>query len=522
MPDGPTPVQSCDDPSRRVAPYHFGFFGALLIALGLFSSVPCWSCTRGHDEHRSNRDSRGNPTQPRLGVITPEPATSQPPASAASAAGAATPVEPGELGFGSVPLLPSPEAVTENHRGFAEYKRKRIEIALSYFEQAVAKAPDFDLARYNATAMLALLGRHAECAKSLSSLLKRDLPRFYPRLLADPDFETFRASEAGRSSVRQAESLREVWLGLAKTGVPMTAYVSHRLGTTDGMPEVAHQRPEWFRVGVWLPSAQRFLALLPPLPHALGALLDPALGRGLVVDGEISLCRADFCPRLDHVRIFDFDRFVPAATPKTSIDVEGEGSMLFEVRVELTERGPRWLANDRASEVWQEAIDGRAERSKIQAASEWLGLHVGMLGGYFVHLPKGWRRVKNYLVLPDGRRVKLTWRDASAALELVEVPGRNQAILVAVRAGCDCLERETSILDYTVQVLDLLHLTLTLWDKGQGMAAAYADSDRGIYLQRNQRLERFGAAGVERPAQQLPNGMLLCPPMIPDGNCCGL
>jgi hypothetical protein len=467
------------------------------------------------------RDPKGKRWPPSEASSTTVEPVSQPPVASASAEGANASVDPKELGFASVPRLPSAEAVTANNRGFAEYKKRRIEPALRYFEEAVAKAPDFDLARYNTTAMLALLGQHEACAMGLSALLRRDLPRFYPRLLADPDFEGFRASETGKSSVREAESLREVWLGLAKTGVPMTAYLAHRLTYSDGMPEVDHQRPDWFRAGVWLPDVQRFIALVPPVPHALGALIDPVLGRGLVVDAEVSLCRMDYCPRLEQVRIFDFNQFVPTTAPKTTLTVDGAG-FLFAVRVELTARGPRWLANDRASEGWNEVIEGRVEAAKIQAASEGLGLNVGTLGGYFVNLPKGWKQVKKYLVLPDGRRLKLAARDAWATLDLVEIPERNQAILVAVRAGCECTATEASFLDFTVQVLDLVHLTLTPWDKGQGMAAAYFGADKGIYLQRNDRLERFDNAGEKTPTQQLPSGMLLCPPMIPDGNCCGL
>jgi hypothetical protein len=341
-------------------------------------------------------------------------------------------------------------------------------------------------------------------------------------LLEDPDFEAFRASTQGKALLKDAQSLRDTWLELAKTGVPILAYVPHTLVMVDGLLEAEHQRPDWFRAGAWLENAQRFLPVLPATPRPLGAIVDLQTGRGVVIDANVNPCHFDYCPRLDRIQLFDFGKFVPTTPVRPAVTLNELDYRSSGLDVELTASGPRWLENENLNQAWYEVIDGLPGRAKVQSTLARGLLHIGVLGGYLTHLADGWTRDKRHLVLPDGRRWKLPAREAFGHLQLVELPKRNQAILVTVREGCECTRSEHTFLDYSVKILDLTTLTLSPWDAAPGIAAIYVDREGGIYLQRNDRLERFENAGANEPSRRLPKGLLLSPPMISDGNCCGL
>lgn len=433
------------------------------------------------------------------------------------------PIPLSELGFAAVPRLPNPTALERNNQGFAEYKKGKLENALRSFQDALALAPDFDLARYNSAAMLARLGRHAEVSTILRQLLRRDLPRFGPRFSSDTDLVNFRDTELGHALREEVERLRQTWLTQAKLGLPMLAYVRHPVAIGGTLPEPSHVRPEWFRAGVWLEATQRFLPLFPPTPRPVTALVDPEGGRGLVVDARTNPCLFDFCPRFDDIELYYFDQFLPDALGKPQVSIDSGAQYLFRIGVALGESGPRWLVNDNLDIGWRESVGGESRRAKMVGPAPSSVETIGILGGFSTHLPKGWKRTRSHLVLPDARKLKLSMALAGSKLQVVELPDRKTALLASVHYGCVCGEQENgSILDYSIWTLDRSELKLSPWKKGSGNVTLRLGPDGGLYLQRDNQVTRYQQWPSETSSHPLPSGFLLIPPLVRDENCCGL
>ena len=426
------------------------------------------------------------------------------------------------FGYATVPRLPGPDAVAANSRGLQQYRAKKLDAALRLFQQAVRSAPDYDLARYNAACVMALLQQHAASAAELSGLLRRDLPRFLPRLAADTDLETLRASARGQALMREANSLHQTWLELARRGIPAVAWIPYVPRSGAGLDEPPHVRSRWFRAGVWVHDTRRFLPLVPPVPDALAALVDVQAARALVVSAPVEPCLFDMCPRLGEVSVTYFDSLVPRQAP-ASRSLPGQSQLVLSaVSVELGSTGPRWVLGEGRVSVWRELADGHPIRAPEQG---WAGkprVVAGVLGTRLVHLPEGWKARPHELLDARGRSIPLPRRFQGAELQLELLPGGKQGLLVAQWAGCECERAQQSVLRYGIEILDLDRRQLSPWLQGAASASIRVGPGGGVYVQRDRRLERYEGVGVGARSERVPNGVVLTPPMIPDENCCGL
>jgi hypothetical protein len=483
-----------------------------LLSLFLVLNV---SCSRKHNKQQSITLTGSTSSA----AITQAPAPS---ASSTAVAPQASAVDISQLGFDSVPPMPKPSAVESNSRGMAYYKRHNIEEALKQFEKAVATSPEFTIARYNAAAMKALLSRNEESASVLRLLLAKDLPRFFPRVLTDPDFATFRTSTTGAALVEEMNTLRVSWLRAAQQGIPMVALVDPEILTSsEGIIRKYDQSP-WVRVGVWIAQHARFLPLLPAIEQTLGGVVDVEHGRGMVVSGRINRCQTDYCPRIDSFRLTQFDELLPRTRPGAVVPEEEFAVVPHSVEVESALDGPRWRLNEYTKPGWYEVVSGSQQEARKQQALSQDQLVAGVLGTRLKHLPEGWHHTRNELELPDGRKVRLSSRHAGADLQVVELADRKNALCVTVHSGCACNDKEQAVLEYLIELLDLQALTLTRWDSGPGSAAVRVSADHAIYLQRAKRVERLEGVTGSVKGEALPTGFFLTPPMVPDDNCCGL
>ncbi len=203
------------------------------------------------------------------------------PPPAADAADAAEPPAPTPIGWASVPGPVLAEADAANRAALERHRAGDYSGARAGFEEALAAAPEFALARYNLACALSRLGETEGAAAQLETLLTADLTHYRRRLDDDPDLEALRRSPHLARLHAHIDALLPRWRDAVARGVPAVAW------RAAARAEAGKARArQLVRAGVLVPETHRFVPLGPRTPGAISALVDPAHERVVVVHGK--------------------------------------------------------------------------------------------------------------------------------------------------------------------------------------------------------------------------------------------
>ena len=195
-----------------------------------------------------------------------------------------SPSEPG-LGWASLPERPSARVEADNHHAKSQLEAGAFADALATLDAALARDPDYGWARYNRACALAHLRREEEAHAELFALMREDLPRFGPYVLADDQLAELRASPFGPRLEGFRLELNLAYAAALERGV--TAWFYHPRSALSPRTNTPQAPYEDLRLGVFDPASARFVPLSPEHPLALGGLLERELGRLMMISGEV-------------------------------------------------------------------------------------------------------------------------------------------------------------------------------------------------------------------------------------------
>lgn len=250
-----------------------------------------------------------------------------------------------------------------NADALAHHAAGRYEASEAGFRAAMEASPDYRTARFNHACALARLGRDADAWAEIEPLLCTDLPSFAPRVRADADLESVRASHDVDARV---SAIAAQYRALAAHGTPLVAYEhGPALGPDrDGFGSAWEEAQAivWLHAdSVALPMGPRqHVSALRSISGDAIALpatrYDPVTGNAFVVSarGNLSEGGGLFGP-LD-LRVVEGATGAPIVTTSHSV------SDVFDVRAWLTGDAivVRWVTND------EEVVSLRASAVAVQ------------------------------------------------------------------------------------------------------------------------------------------------------------
>jgi len=296
--------------------------------------------------------------------------------------------------------------------------------------------------------------------------------------------------------------------------IPAMTYRARPPRTAAGQPQIPYEQ---LRLGLYDHATRTFVPVTPPVPSALGGLLDRRAERALVlagdlVMGEIWLVQAR---RID-VSLFDLGELdgdepadavlqvvdVDAGQPKTDrIRVAVEAALAGPDAARVTLRQLGYEPKDTAS-LLVTAEGVRLTREHVSSDS--LHLHVDASGAFVeVPPPKG--------VAIEAGGLRISERAAAGGRLAVDRPRRPKALLplgpgheqghrhvartpdgrfvmvFTVEAGCRELAYERHVLDR----IDLAHDSVTRLSEAPVHAGAALGPDGSVYLDADGRVLRF-------------------------------
>jgi hypothetical protein len=436
-------------------------------------------------------------------------------------------IDPSTLGFASRPNEPSKDANDAMHDALAKHKAKKWADSRALFEKAIAASPDYALAHFDLACAASRLGDMETAKNELESLLLLDFAAFDPRLEADDDLATFRASPQGDDLRDRAEKIRAAWLRAANDGVSAVMFRA-RAGAVD---YPAAKEAQWLRAGVYVPSTHKFLTLVPDVT-ATDAWYDRDAHKAVLVEARIDRCQLDFCPNLKTADVYIFDAL--SANPASHATYD-DGNFMEGVFVSVLDGG---TARARFTDCsvsfagpcdtgWMR-IDGKDFRYDASTLpTPRMQMISNAWGAELTVMPPDWSLDEKSATLKHAS-------GKTIALDKLHKDGTSMMILDGDRAlvetshnDCDCEhfpEGDHPVHDHVVSIVDVAGKSARVWNKGPGVAAIAIDPRGGLYLQVDDEVERWSASSkIESDApEMLPAGVMLTAPIGAPGYCCAL
>ena len=395
-----------------------------LATIALFSSIACRKGTSAAVDAATGPDA-GAP----VASVGPSTSASATPLDAAKAARAAL----GEIGFDR-PLVATPEgAIKANDVAYAKHTKEDFAGSKAGFADAVARAPDFVLARYNLACALARLGELRASREELERVLAADLVTFRARIDTDADLASLRSSPEMATLRARLTVLQSAFSLAWREGVESLVWRGHVEGN--------HVDTKLLRVGVYLGDQRRFVPLVPDVHGVAAAAIDRDRARALLMKARALECGGGgICPRIDS-RV---DVFLAALDPSSPEAVapmvhasfdDPIGGPVVHATAYTTADGARFCVYDPGLAVANvcKVIEGTSDEKRVI-------LDFGGNGASVIApSPAGFDVRKGVLALPDGRTAALSKdhaRDASQAIAVTS-DGR-RAVVVSNVDVCTC------------------------------------------------------------------------------------
>ena len=431
-------------------------------------------------------------------------------------------IDPAALGFALRPDEPTRSANEAVHAGLARHRAGAFAASRALFDEALAASPSYALARFDRACAAARLGDLESAATDLETLLALDLPGFVGRIESDPDLEPLRTSKRGAELRSKREAIRAAWHAAIADAVPAVMW---RERDGSALSYKSAKEAAWLRVGAWSPTTHRFLPLAPDVP-ATNGWFERAVDRAVVVEARINRCQTDSCPNLEHARVSIFDAATSSPVSEATYDARMFGATIAVSAGSV--RGDFDDCNEPSCDTGWLRIDGKSwakDRSPLPQPDVRLG--ADPWGATLTTMPKGWAldARSGVLTLASGKTLTLDklHRDGSST---VIVDG-DRALVATSHTGCDCEHfpsGEHGLHDHVVSVVEVAAGSAHVWRKGAGIATLGVDPLGGVYLQLDERVERWGSmTAVETEAPRaLPDGVLLTAPLAEPDYCCSL
>ena len=393
---------------------------------------------------------------------------------------------------GLAPTLAAPDAKAElaNRAGLDALRKGRPADAITSLLDAIARAPTFDMARYNLVCARALLNTPEslnQAATDLADLLRRDHPTFAPRWSTDPDLDALRRSAHATDLDALSASLTQTWADVRARGA--FGLLVHRRPpkTDDGTPDYQGlDHVAATRVGVYDPSTGRFFPTAPPIRNIVAARHAPDFTQLFAVDYDF--CTIDFCPRPTRLSSWIYLPHAKAPTVSRLLSSRDD-IMASDLYIKLADRGA-WLTIPGAM------TDPGGEGEPEYPAYTWIGLtpepppapkaprisidHRGVIGP--PHTPSGFALERGVLSTPSGGTVDLGFRHRRDTRSLI-FADTTTALVVSNRDACICnAEYQGGIFWSGISVVDLKTLQIT-HHRHQDMSATATVTPSGVYLQ---------------------------------------
>jgi hypothetical protein len=441
----------------------------------------------------------------------PGPAGSPPTRSPAEPAAPTEPAprEPAPLviGWSEVPSEPD-AAVLQHHReGLVHHGAGRFEEALASFDRALAADPDDAWSRFDRARTLARLGRQDEAALEIERLVLEDMPTFGPRWAADEDLASARAATEGQRLDARMPEIREAYREAIAAGVPAMTYRARPPRDEKGVVQIPY---EALRLGVYEPTARRFVAAVPAVPQALAGYLDREADRALMlagdlVLGEIWLVQAR---RLD-VSIFDLADPGREVLAADDVDTRHPATDQIRVAVEAAVEGDdarvtlqqlRYEPKGTLSlRVTTDAVE--LVREHVLATSP--HLHVDANGAFVDVPPPAGLSLEGEQLRVHDRRLPIELRaghDPSGHPYVARTLDDRWAIVFTEVAGCKEVAYTTHVLDR----VDLGQGEATRLSAAPTHAGVALGSDGSVFLDADDRVVRFPPGSTKPVADVLP------------------
>lgn len=406
---------------------------------------------------------------------------------------------PGEPpGHARLPELPSDAARRHNANGLEAHRAGDYARSAQRFAGAVKAAPGYDLARYNLACALARLGRHAEAAAELETLLRRDLPSHAPRLAVDPDLESLRAAPEGLRLNDLVPALRAAWRSAVASGIPVVAPVAGA-----------------WQAGAYRLAEKRFLPVTPWNGKSIGAGIDPAAGHAFVLEGKV-----DWDGYSEYfeatVRVYSVATFEEVAV----VPVPGRA---YRIEVALDPAGVSFDWGDQDEHRmtgWKRVAFGGGGEPASAERPQGLVFGIDPHGTTLeVPSPPGVELKGNRAVLP-GRAEPVGLGPGHAAADLhalsVSPDGRWLAV-VSSRSSCDY--GDEGEIHHFIDLVDVPAGTVRRLSEGEGAGYARFDDAGGLLVQTGTTLRRWAAPDAAEPETLLDGVMLVVPLDAPE---CGV
>ena len=472
-----------------------------LTSIALFACVAC-------NKHTNVSTSTADATAPITASV--------------SASATAVPIDPEkaaraalvEIGFGR-PLAPTPtDAIAANDAAYAKHAKADFVGSRAGFADAVSRAPDFVLARYNLACALSRLGELRAAREELERVLAADLVTFRARIDTDEDLASLRGSPE-MATLRARMTLLQSAFSLAwREGLESLAWRGH--------VDSYHVETRLLRVGVYLAEQRRFVPLVPEVAGVVAAAIDRDRARALLVKARVEECGGGICPRLaPHVEVML--AAVDPASPEASVPMahavfdDPVGGPVVGVTAYTTTDGARFCVSDPGLQVSTvcKTIEGSSDEKRITIGFGGSGASV------FVPSPAGFAFVKGALVLPDGRKVALSKEhSAGAGHAIVVAKDGKRAVVTSNVDVCDCEPQYHTEFRYSISRVDV---TTGVADPlahadGENARAAFAPNG-DLFLQMGGKLVRYpGGLGTAEPVL---DGVVLGIPLAASTGCCG-
>lgn len=407
-----------------------------------------------------------------------------------------------ELGWDEVPDEPPKDAFRSNTEGWKLHQEGNWAGSRAAFAEAVRAFPDYDLARYNLACAYARLGQLDQALETLTTVLKRDFPRFRRRAEEDQDLQRLRRSDYGDELAWRAARIDEAWQRALRVGAPTIAWRKLRHTRISSAQE---SQGQLLRPGIWVDEVERFLPLMELYEGVQAGFVDPVEGQGIVVTATRT---EDVPPLFAEARLYvvplDHIGDDPFATAL-------EWDKLQTIEVHAVHSGARFRLN-RYKTAWQ-VLDSAGVTRDQQGTPTRPVMFLTPDGALLTSpMPEGWSVKNRTVTTPDGGSARVQSVHSISNLRSIQLNADgSQAVVVGVRNKCG---KEGPDLRFAVDRVDLDGHRAVALAQGEGAAAALWGPDGALYVQVDDELRRYAGARSDR-YEELPEGVLLAPPTPP-------
>ncbi|MCA9519092.1 MAG: tetratricopeptide repeat protein [Myxococcales bacterium] len=407
----------------------------------------------------------------------------------------------GDIGWDDVPGEPPDRAFRANTEGWKRHEKGDWAGSKPLFEEAVDIVTEYDLARYNLACALSRLGQLDDALLELTTVLKRDFPRFKRKALEDPDLGNLRRSALGDELEWRVEKLDEIWKQAMQVGTPTIAW---RPWTDTVIAAAQGGQGQLLRPGVWIDDVRRFVPAMELQEGVYSGLVDVERQQAILVTGART---ADTPPQFRDAHLYVAPLSPVGANPR---DASLTLDALDTIEVHAVSSGARVRLN-RHKTAWRELRAGGLVRGEGQDTPDRPVLMVTPDGSLLTQpLPAGWSVKNRTVYMPGGEEVTVqSTHSVTNVRSLLFNADRSWAVLIGVRMKCG---KDGAELRHAVDRIDLRSRRAEGLSNRDGAAAAVFGRDGALYLQVDDTLQRY-ASPDDDTFETLPEGILLVAPM---------